>query len=333
MSSISQLFRDLWKHRPANLRRRQVTFSAAAVDLTAHEYAAAIYSGVVDLILSAIKKTEWRLKSGPAAEWGAVSVFLRHSADIAVGRMINEGRVPLVKSGEVWRFADDGEQPDYVLLSSDMRLRNVSTYSLLHPGLDYLNNIVNAANTSIERLGVLAVFSPKSDEYGNTLTPDELADEERKLQEDYGVLKSQHVIKFFAHSYDLQTINMAGENLQLTDRFTQAVKIICGKLKVPFELVPCAVLGNTNQTGIYQGEAVKRLYQTIAEWQSYLTDFAASRGLDVEAVNADAPQDYNSEAADVAAKNLAVISGAVSAGLMSPDEARAAWLDLGFFKK
>lgn len=332
MATIPELFRSLWSRRPARLRRRQLTFSAAAVDLTAHEYAAAIYSGVVDLILSAVKKTDWRLKRGPVGEWGALSVFLRHSADVAVGLMINEGRVPLVKEGELWRFANDGEQADYVLLSSDMRLRGVSTYSLLLPALDYLNNIVNAANTSISRLGVLAVFSPKSDEYGNTLTAEELKEEESRLQDDYGVLKSQHLIKFFAHSYDLQTINMAGENLQLSDRFTQAVKIICGKLKVPFELVPCATLGNVNQTGVYQGEAVKRLYQTVAEWQSYFVDFAAALGLEVEAVNIDAPQDYDTERAAAAAQNLATISGAISAGLMTPDEGRAAWDGLGYFK-
>ena len=323
MTAIADLFRDLWTHRPSRLRRRRMTITAAAVDITANEHAAAIYSGIVDLILSAIKRTRWVLVSGPADEWGAVSYFFEHNADTVTGQLINDGCVTLVKDGFSWQISEGAG--DYIMQSSDWRLRNVSTYTLLRPALDYLNNIVNAADTSIRRLGVMSVFSPKSDEYGNTLSPSELIEEERRFADDYGVLSSQRLVKFLSHGYDIQTINVAGADLQLTDRFTQAVKIICGKLKVPFELVPCAVLGNTNQTGVYQGEAVKRLYQTVAEWQQYFIDFATSRGLEVRAENPLAPQDYNAERVDIATKTLTTLQGAVSAGFLSQEEARAEW--------
>lgn len=330
MSSISQLFRQLFAARPANLKRRRVTFTAAAVDITANEYAAAIYTGITDLILSAIKRTQWKCVAGPADEWGSVSVLLNSSADVLTGQLINDGCVPLCKDGYIWRSCDAAEA-DYLLQSTDWRLRNVSTYALLRPALDYLNNIVNAANTSISRLGVMSVFSPKTDEYGNTLTPDELRDEERRFADDYGVLSSQRIVKFLSHGYDISTINVAGADLQLTDRFTQAVKIICGKLKIPFELVPCAVLGNTNQTGVYQGESVKRLYQTVAEWQQYFINFAASRGLEIVAINPLAPQDYNQEIAAVAAANLQTLTAATAAGYLTPAEARTIWRNAGYY--
>ena len=316
-------FRELFdKLRPANLRRRQVTFSAAAVDVTTYEYAAAIYTSMADLILSAIKKTEWRLEGGSPYDWAGVRLFLQLHGDEIVGRMMNEGRVAVSRTDDgtgLWEFTREGATADYVFESSDYRLRGLSTYSIIRPCLDYLNAIVNAANTTISRLGVLAIFSPKQSEYGNTLTPEELQTEEQRLQEDYGVLSAQKVVKFFSHSYDLNVVNIAGENLQLTDRFTQAVKMISGKLKIPFELVPCATLGNQNQTGVYQGEAVKRLYQTVAEWQTYLTDFCRSQGFTVSAVNPDAPADYALDAEE----RIANLSAAVAAGFITQEEAAA----------
>ena len=175
---------------------------------------------------------------------------------------------------------------------------------------------------------MLACFSPKQDEYGNTLTPEELEAEEARLQAEYGALSAQKVVKFFQHSYDLNVINIAGENLQLSDRFTQAIKMLCSKLKIPFELVPCAVLGNNNQTGVYQGEAVKRLYQTVAEWQSYIIDFCAAVGFKVEAVNNAAPKDYEAEAEAARSAALANLRAATEAGYMTEEEARAEYRSL-----
>lgn len=299
-----------------------MTFSAEAVALTRHEYASAIYSSVVDMILTGIRNTEWRLVAGPPSEWGFFELFLRTRGDEVVGRLIHDGCVAVSRdTGGLWEFTQDGAAADYVFKSTDLRLWGCSTYSILCPDLDYLNNIVNAANTSISRLGVMAVFSPKNNEYGNKLTEEELGIEEERLQHDYGVLDAQKVIKFFSHSYDMSVVNLAGENLQLTDRFTQAVKMLCGKLRVPFELVPCAVLGNTNQTGVYQGEAVKRLYQTIAEYQRYLLDFCRAYGYDVEAVNPQAPHDYATEAEDLRNKQINNILAAETAGYISHEEA------------
>lgn len=321
-SALSDLFRSLFQRRPNNLRRRQLTFSAEAVALTRHEYAGAIYSSVVDMILTGIRNTEWRLVAGTPSDWGFFELFLRTRGDEAVGRLIHDGCVAVSRDAcGLWDFTVDGVAADYTFRSTDSRLWGCSTYAILRPDLEYLNNIVNAANTSISRLGVMAVFSPKSNEYGNKLTEEELGIEEERLQSDYGVLDAQKVVKFFSHSYDMSVINLAGENLQLSDRFTQAVKMLCGKLKVPFELVPCAVLGNTNQTGVYQGEAVKRLYQTIAEYQRYLLDFCRSYGYEVEAVNPQAPQDYATEAEDLRNKRINNILAAETAGYISHDEA------------
>lgn len=316
------LFKSLFKSRPNNLRRRQLTFAAEAVALSRHEYAGAIYSGVVDMILTGVRNTEWRLVAGGASDWGFFELFLRTRGDEVVGRLIHDGCVSVSRdAGGLWDFTQDGAAADYTFRSTDLRLWGCSTYSIIRPDLDYLNNIVNAANTSISRLGVMAVFSPKSNEYGNKLTREELDVEEERLQADYGVLDAQKVVKFFSHSYDMSVINLAGENLQLSDRFTQAVKMLCGKLKVPFELVPCAVLGNTNQTGVYQGEAVKRLYQTIAEYQKYLLDFCRSFGYEVEAINPQAPQDYATEAEDLRTKQINNILAAETAGYISHEEA------------
>lgn len=325
---IPELLRSLVGGILPRHRRTRLTFTASAVDLTTYEYAAAIYSAMMDLILSAVKKTEWRLVSGGSFKWGALSVFLRCHADEIVAGMINDGTVSVRRDGDVWRFCEEQEEADYVFQSADWRIRNLSTYQILQPALAYLNNIVNAANTSISRLGVLACFSPKQDEYGNTLTPEELEAEEKRLQTEYGALHSQKVVKFFQHSYDLNVINIAGENLQLSDRFTQAIKMLCSKLKIPFELVPCAVLGNNNQTGVYQGEAVKRLYQTVAEWQSYIIDFCAAVGFKVEAINNDAPKDYEAEAEAVRSAALANLRAATEAGYMTEEEARAEYRSL-----
>lgn len=322
MTTIGDLFRQLFSARPSNLRHRRLTFSGEAVSLTCHEYASTIYTSMIDLILTGIRNTEWSLKQGRASDWGAFDLFLRRHGDEVIGGIIHDGCVYVCRDDDgLWRIAHDGDKPDYTFYSIDERLWGASTYSIIRPSLDYLNNIVNAANTSIRRLGVMAVFTPKQNEYGNKLTPEELDLEEQKLQSDYGVLDAQKLVKFFSHSYDLHVVNLAGENLQLSDRFTQAVKMLCGKLKIPFELVPCAVLGNTNQTGVYQGEAVKRLYQTIAEYQKYLIDFCRAYGLEVEAYNPDAPQSYATEAEDLDKKRFDNIVAAELAGYITHEEA------------
>ena len=100
--------------------------------------------------------------------------------------MINDGTASVRRDGDTWRFCEEQEEADYIFQSADWRIRNLSTFQILQPALAYLNNIVNAANTSISRLGVLACFSPKQDEYGNTLTPEELEKEEARLQAEYG---------------------------------------------------------------------------------------------------------------------------------------------------
>lgn len=307
------------KRGPA--RRTMAGAPVAAISISSRPFAAAVYSSIVDVLLAPVANTEWE-PQGARPGWEKMRDFLDEEGANVVARLLSNGAVHVDCVGEGRYVLPPSETATSLcFVSDDVKRYGSSTADLLRPTLDYLDAILNASHTAVSRLGVVALLAPKVGEYGNLLTDQEMADEEARLAEDYGALESQKIVKIMRRDYSAQIVNIAGADLQLSERFTQAVRIVATKIGVPFELLPVAVEGNSNQTGVYQREATLRLYQTARVWQNTLLSVAEAFGYSFEARNPYAPQTFETEKVDFAAKLSDTLAKSVENGFISREKA------------
>lgn len=293
--------------------------------LTTEHYAPAVVSSIIDLLLGGLRGATWALNHGRTQTFANFKVFYKTQIEAIIYRLYCDGVVYVVADEGGLRLTYDEKAADAVIRSADLLAYNRSTQSLLRPILDYLDNILNAANTSIRKLGTLVLLSPAHDENGNGLTPEEARSAETAMAENYGVLDNQNIIKILSHEYKIEKIDVGGSNLSLDSRLQSAVKIICSKLRVPYELVPVAIVGNPNQTGVYQIEAQKRLFQTIRDYLQLISQIANQLGLDVSFDTPDAPQTYERDYEELTGIQLANIAEAERLNYITHDEAVAAY--------
>lgn len=294
----------------------------SVVDIGSRPYADAVYTSIVDLLIGNCRNVELTQTDGDKATYLKVRTFILKKGAEFIARLIGEGVVSVAidESGE-YTFDAEGDEAVWTCVSDDYRIYGKTTKDILAPHLQLLDDVLNAASTTLRKLGLLAILSPRTDEYGNGLTDEELKATEEAFARDYGVLQEQRIVKFLRHDYSIGQITLGGANLQISERLQEAVKMICGKLRVPYELVPAAIVGNPNQTGVYQQEAEKRLAVTFGSYMEYLVSFARSQGVGVEWSNRLAPKGYETAAEDLTAKVIANLQAAEQLGFI--DHARA----------
>lgn len=291
--------------------------------ISSYCYADAVVMSILDPFFVALKNTSWQSEGNNNSElFAKFDLFVKKNAESVFFGMFKTGYVCVYDDGDRFSIGDrHDKKPIFTFFHTDYKHTGKSTERLLQPFLTYLDNILNAANTSVRRLGIMAFLMPKVDAYGNGLTEKELKKAEEELQENYGVLESQRLIKITSHDYSLNTLNIGGANLQFDNRLQSVIKIIAGKIGVPYELVPAAIIGNPNQTGVYQSEAMKRLYVAVTRYCEYFVNFAETLGLRVTYVNNDAPKSYELDDANLDEKTLKNIHDAETYGYISHDEA------------
>lgn len=288
-----------------------------------HKHADCIFASIVDKIAQPMRGVVWVKTAGDAETFAALDYLFKSSGDVLVVRLISDGELFFRYNGHgvIDCVEDESRLGDYVLRTSDYRCFGKSTKEILRTTLDYLDDIINAEQTSVKRLGRLVLLSPKMDEYGNKMTDEELKEEERKLETDYGLLAEQSVVKLLNHSYDVNDIDIAGKSLSLEQKQRTAVRIVCDKLGVPYELVAAALDGNPNTTGVYQDAAQRRLYATVHSYCDILCKLARQMGVEMEYYTPDAPQDYETGAENLTKIIITNIKEAESAGYLTHEEA------------
>lgn len=322
MSFLSHFFRHAERRRHWRLPWGG---GGSFFSLSTDKYAPAVTSSIIDLILGGMRGATWTLNHGRSQTFANFKIFYKTQVEAIVYRLYSDGVVYVVADDDGMRLSCDEKVADATIRSADLVAYGRSTQSLLQPILDYLDNILNAANTSIRKLGTLVLLSPVHDENGNGMTPEEARSAETAMAENYGVLDNQNIIKILSHEYNVEKIDVGGSSLALDARLQTVVKIICTKLRVPYELVPVAVAGNQNQTGIYQVEAQKRLFQTIRDYLGMLQQLASQLGLDVSFDTPDAPQTYERDYEELTKIQLENIAEAERLNYINHDEAVAAY--------
>lgn len=190
-------------------------------------------------------------------------------------------------------IASDPNTDVFVMKSSTYQVYNCSDYQLLLPWLIYLDNCMNASNTSASRLGNLLVMTPKSDGTGAVMLKKDREQAERYIQENYGPLANQKQVLLLGQAMETHTINLAAMDTQMANKIRIAILSICDRVKVPANQVAIIDAGTSkafaNGSEMQQGDFAKYqsferlLYQTFGI-------LSEAMGLDLEYTIHNKPQ-------------------------------------------
>lgn len=198
----------------------------------------------------------------------------------------------------------------------------------LKPYYEYLDNILSAGMESSKRLGALTFISPpQKGDLPMSFAKTELEDLEKDIQKKYGSLTDQSSLKIFSKPIKIDQIRSIIPAADIEALVALNVKVICGAFGVPYELVSAAIVGNPNQTGIYQQEAVSRLYSTADAYVNVLLQLAATIGVDINISFPNRPQKNLLDAAKEEEAVVGNLARAVELGYISDVEARKMYRD------
>lgn len=173
----------------------------------------------------------------------------------------------------------------FVMKSSTFQTYGVSDYQILMPWLVYLDNCMNASNTSASRLGNLLVMTPRATESVGVMSKKQREEAETYIQENYGPLATQKQVLLLGQSMDTHIVNLAAMDTQVTNKIKMAILAICDRIKVPANQVSIIDASTAkafaNGSELLQGDFAKYqsferlLYQTFGI-------LAEAMGLDID---------------------------------------------------
>lgn len=219
-----------------------------------HEFAQVIFMNIVELITELTNDVTFTLRRGDQMRFAEFKLFFEIYGQEALNKLFNKGFAVITykESGfdllEYDDYTTDSKNkvlitnPNfanaeiYVLKSDTFRMNGKSDRQFLGGFLTYLDNVMNASNTTTARLGSLIMASPKDSSKSPTmatLTKVEKQEAETEISEEYGGLKKQKQILIWKQSMDFVTINLAGLDRETISKAKFAVTVICDRLKIP----------------------------------------------------------------------------------------------------
>ena len=152
----------------------------------------------------------------------------------------------------------------YVMKSPTYRVKSISDYELCRPAVEFLDNTLNASNTSVKKLGAFVVASPET--AGAAPTPSVLnekdkKDMEKEIAKEYGLLNKQRQIMLLPRGMKFQTVSLTNIDQKLTERVRMAVELIADRIKVPASQIAVidATAGKSLSNGgeVHEGDRLK----------------------------------------------------------------------------
>ena len=250
------------------------------------EFSSVIFDSIVELVTDIANDVTLTLKSGNQMLFADFNLFFNMSGQLVMNKLFNRGFAVIAWNKSGFVLVDDDEytvdsknkvvlNPNlynnhevYILKSDSFVGRGQSDKQLLNGFLTYLNNVLNASNTSTARLGSLIMATPQNAAGSPVLASISDADKkakEKEISEDYGSLKSQKQILIWRNAMQFTTINLAGLDRQTIEKAKFAILAICSKLKIPANQVPiiegASTNGLSNGGEISEGDLLK--YKTF----------------------------------------------------------------------
>lgn len=189
--------------------------------------------------------------------------------------------------GDTFVSAKDDKWRVYVMKSQTYRMVAKSDYDLCRPAIEFLDNTINASNTSVKKLGAFVVASPETPSGAPTvvkLDPEDKKDMEKEISEQYGLLSRQKQIMLLPKGMKFQTVSLTNIDNRLTERVKLNVELIADRLKVPASQIAVidASAGKSLSNGgeVYEGDRLKyKTYERMLN-KTFVT-LAESLGLRV----------------------------------------------------
>ena len=190
-------------------------------------------------------------------------------------------------NGDTFVRAKDEAWRVYVMKSQTYKMVGKSDWDLCKPAIEFLDNTLNASNTSVKKLGAFVVASPETPSGAPTvvkLDPDDKKDMEKEISEQYGLLSRQKQIMLLPKGMKFQTVSLTNIDNKLTERVKLNVELIADRLKVPASQIAVidASAGKSLSNGgeVYEGDRLKyKTYERMLN-KTFVT-FAESLGLRV----------------------------------------------------
>ena len=166
--------------------------------------------------------------------------------------------------GDTFIRAIDPTWKVYVMKSPTYRVKAISDYDLCRPAIEFLDNTLNASNTSVKKLGAFVVASPET--AGSAPTPSVLnekdkKDMEKEIAKEYGLLNRQRQIMLLPRGMKFQTVSLTNIDQKLTERVRMAVELIADRIKVPASQIAVidATAGKSLSNGgeVHEGDRLK----------------------------------------------------------------------------
>ena len=219
------------------------------------KFAEVIFENITEILIDLQSDTSLIFEGGSDISFDIINLFFKKEGKKFLYYTYRYGRVFLTFEDNALTIADPIDiyketKGDYdyffskknkakrviVFDSEHYQMYGKSHFDKLFPFFDLLNNILNASNTITKRLGV-AVFAtpvtPGSSSFTGNLTPEQKKKIEQELENTYGALESQNILHVLTEDLKFNQINLAGQNINLTERSKIAILTIADKIKVP----------------------------------------------------------------------------------------------------
>lgn len=222
-------------------------------------YGDVIFRNIVELLTDLTNDVEWvNVDQRGNLRFAEFKVFFERDGRTALWRTYRKGYVVIgVKDDEAnprFRLLDENEYYTtdtdgfrvfrskvegwlcYVMQSDAYREDGNSDYDLCRPFVKFIDNVLNASNTSTERLGSFVVASPETPTGYNTpvvLNKEQKQQLEKEIEKEYGSLSKQRQIMLLPRGMKFQTVSLEGIDRKLTEKVRLSVLAICDRIKVP----------------------------------------------------------------------------------------------------
>lgn len=136
--------------------------------------------------------------------------------------------------GDTIVIPHDPDTDVFIMKSTTFDVFKTSDYVLLKPWLAYLDNCMNASNTSASRLGSILIMSPQPSQANmGMINKQQRENMEQYILDNYGPLANQKQILVLGQSMKTETISLANLDTNIQDKIRMAILVICDRIKVP----------------------------------------------------------------------------------------------------
>lgn len=273
-------------------------------------YGDVIFRNIVELLTDLTNDVEWvNVDQRGNLRFAEFKVFFERDGRTALWRTYRKGYAVIgVKDDEAnprFRLLDENEYYTndtggfrvfhakaegwrcYVMQSDAYHEDGKSDYDLCRPFVKFLDNVLNASNTSTERMGAFVVASPETPTGYNTpvvLNKEQKQQLEKEVEKEYGSLSKQRQIMLLPRGMKFQTVSLEGIDRKLTEKVRLSVLAICDRIKVPANQVAIIDASSSktlaNGTELREGDFNK--YQSFERLLNHtFVRLAAEMGMNV----------------------------------------------------